>query len=162
LGAGCGCTSCGFGELELPPSGLSAFNEALLSPGPLSSNVRSIGQLPLGVAILAVLIGIFGFVIFLFGLLLLLAIAGYVISGVAVTSVFGVTGTVAGIIVIIIGLVILGVATGLWDQELWALVLAIIVLLFYGAAEFFAAAWFGLAIVLLLLVYLVAVSGHFD
>jgi hypothetical protein len=124
--------------------------------------VQSIGQLPLGVAILAVLIGIFGFVVFLVGLLLLLAIAGWAITGVAVSSVFGYTGTIAGFIIVIIGLVILTVATGLWDQELWALVLAIIVLLFYGAAEFFAGAWLGLAIVALLLVYLVAVSGHFD
>lgn len=124
--------------------------------------MQSIGQLPLGVAILAVLIGIFGFVVFLVGLLLLLSIAGLTLGGVVVTSVFGTTGAVAGLIIVIIGLVILAVATGLWDQELWALVLAIIVLLFYGVAEFFSGNWIGLGIVALLLVYLVAVSGHFD
>src|SRR5277367_2032178 len=124
--------------------------------------MQSIGQLPLGVAILAVLIGIFGFVIFLFGLLLLLSIAGFALNGLAISSVFGVTGTAASIIIMIIGLVILAVATGLWDQELWALVLAILVLLFYGAADFFSAAWLSLAIVVILLVYLVAVSSHFD
>ncbi|MCI4366972.1 MAG: hypothetical protein L3K08_04390 [Thermoplasmata archaeon] len=124
--------------------------------------MQNIGQLPLGVAILAVLIGIFGAVILVVGLLVLLAIAGLALSGVVVTSVFGATGVVAGLIIVIVGAVILAVATGLWDQELWALVLAILVLLFYGAAEFFSGNWFGLAIVGLLLVYLVAVSRHFD
>jgi hypothetical protein len=124
--------------------------------------MQNIGQLPLGVAILAVLIGIFGAVILVVGLLVLLAIAGLALSGVVVTSVFGATGFVAGLIIVFVGAVILAVATGLWDQELWALVLAILVLLFYGAAEFFSGSWFGLAIVGLLLVYLVAVSRHFD
>jgi hypothetical protein len=124
--------------------------------------MQNIGQLPLGVAILAVLIGLFGFVILLVGLLLLLSIAGLALGGVAVTSIFGVTGTLAGLIILIIGVIILAVATGLWDQELWALVLAIVVLLFYGAAEFTSGNWLGLGIVALLLVYLAAVSGHFD
>ncbi|MGP8110030.1 MAG: hypothetical protein ACLQD9_04905 [Thermoplasmata archaeon] len=121
-----------------------------------------IGRLPLGVAIIAILVGIFGFFILLGGLLLLISAAGYAVAGIGVTGVFGTTGTIAGIIVAIIGLVILGVAVGLWNQELWALVLAILVLLFYGAVEFFASAWFGLLIVVLLVVYMVAVAKHFD
>ena len=51
---------------------------------------------------------------------------------------------------------------GLWNQRMWALVVAILVLLFYGVLEFLSAAWFGLIIVALLVVYLAAVSGHFD
>jgi hypothetical protein len=124
--------------------------------------VSNLGQLPLGVAILAVLIGIFGFFVLLIGLLFLFVAAGVALGGVGVTSVFGVTGTVAGIIIAIIGLVILAVAVGLWNQELWALVLAILVLLFYGVVEYLSAAWVGLLIVVLLLVYLGAVSRHFD
>jgi uncharacterized membrane protein len=76
--------------------------------------------------------------------------------------VFGTGGAIAGLIVLIIGAIILAVATGLWDQELWALALAIIVLLFYGAVEFVSQAWLGLIIVAALLIYLVAVSNHFD
>jgi hypothetical protein len=124
--------------------------------------MRNIGQLPLGVAILAVLIGIFGFFILLLGVLLLLSVAGLALGGLGITSVFGVTGLVAGLVIVIVGAVILAVATGLWDQELWALVLAILVLLFYGFVEFSNGSWFGLLIVVLLLVYLVAVSRHFD
>jgi hypothetical protein len=122
----------------------------------------SIGNLPLGVAIIAVLVGIFGFFVLVGGLLLLVSAAGYALGGVWVTGVFGTTGTIAGIIISIIGLVILGVAVGLWNQELWALVLAILVLLFYGAVEFFSAAWLGLLIVVLLIVYMAAVAKHFD
>ncbi len=121
-----------------------------------------IGRLPLGVAIIAILVGIFGFFILLGGLLLLISAAGYAVASVGVSGVFGTTGTIAGIIVAIIGLVVLGVAVGLWNQELWALVLAILVLLFYGAVEFFASAWLGLLIVVLLVVYMVAVAKHFD
>ena len=127
-----------------------------------SGNMQGIGQLPLGVAILAILVGIFGFFVFLLGIIVLLAISGVVIGGIGVTSVFGATGLVAGIIVVIIGLVILGVAIGLWNQELWALALAIIVLLVYGALDFLSGAWLSLAIVAILLIYLAAVSGHFD
>jgi hypothetical protein len=124
--------------------------------------MQNIGSLPLGVAILAVLVGLFGFFVILIGLALLFVSAGYVIAGVGVASVFGYTGSVAAIIVIIIGLIILGTAVGLWNQELWALVLAILVLLFYGVVEYLSSAWLGLVIVVLLVVYLAAVSSHFD
>jgi uncharacterized membrane protein len=119
----------------------------------------NLGGLPLGVAILAILIGIFGFFIIVLGLLLLVGVA---VSGVGLASVFGMTGTIAGVIILIIGIIILAVAVGLWNQELWALVLAILVLLFYGVVDFLASSWVGLIIVVLLLIYLVAVARHFD
>jgi len=124
--------------------------------------VQNIGQLPLGVAILAVLIGLFGFFVIVLGLAFLFVAAGFLLGGVGVASVFGYTGTIAGIIILITGLVILGTAIGLWNQELWALVLAIIVLLFYGVVEYLSHAWVGLVIIVLLIVYLAAVSKHFD
>jgi hypothetical protein len=121
-----------------------------------------IGRLPLGVAILAILIGIFGFVVLLGGILLLLTVAGYSVGALGASTVFGTSGLVAAIIITIIGLVILSVAVGLWNQELWALVLAILVLLVYGAVDLFAGSWLWLVIIVLLIVYLVAVSRHFD
>ncbi|MGD0718752.1 MAG: hypothetical protein ABSA15_04140 [Thermoplasmata archaeon] len=124
--------------------------------------MQETGRLPLGVAILAILIGIFGFFVLIGGLLLLLTVAGVSLGALGVTVVFGMTGIGAAIIVLVVGLVILGTAFGLWNQELWALVLAIIVLLFYAVVEFLGSAWLGLVIVVLLLVYLVAVSSHFD
>jgi hypothetical protein len=121
-----------------------------------------IGSLPLGVAILAILIGIFGFFVLLAGVLLFVFGTSVVFGTGGAVTVFGTGGTVAGIILALIGIVILAVATGLWDQELWALAIACIVLLFYGAVELFAAAWLGLLVVVLLLAYLAAVSSHFD
>ncbi len=120
----------------------------------------SVGRLPLGVAILAVLVGVFGFFVLLAGLLLLLLGVGIGLATSA--SIFGFSGAVAGLIILLVGAVVLAVAFGLWDQELWALVLAIIVLLFYAVVEFLSASWLGLLIVVALLVYLVAVSNHFD
>lgn len=50
------------------------------------------------------------------------------LGGAGGASVFGVGGAIAGRIILIVGLLILGVAVGLWNQRLWALVLAILVL----------------------------------
>jgi hypothetical protein len=126
-----------------------------------SGGYAYIGRLPLGVALLAILIGVFGFFVLVVGAVLLVFGTSLAIGSGTVT-VFGTGGTIAGIILLLIGAVILAVASGLWDQELWALALAIIVLLFYGVVEFVAQAWFALLIVAVLLVYLVAVSNHFD
>jgi len=120
----------------------------------------SIGRLPLGVAILSILIGIFGFFVLLVGLLVLLVGVGLGLAGGA--TVFGFTGAVAGLIVVVLGGLLLAVAFGLWDQELWALALAILVLLVYGVIEFASASWLALLIVVALVVYLIAVSNHFD
>ncbi len=121
----------------------------------------NIGRLPLGVAVLAILIGVFGFFILLGGALLLV-FGTNVVFGSGGVMVFGSSGAIAGLILFLVGVLTLGVAVGLWDQELWALALAVIVLLFYGVVELVSQAWLGLLIVGVLLVYLIAVSNHFD
>lgn len=120
-----------------------------------------IGRLPLGVAVLAILIGLFGLFLFLGGLLLVVFGTG-IAYGAGTVTLFGSGSTVAGLVVLLVGLIILVVATGLWDQELWALALAIIVLLFYGLVTFLSQAWLDFLVVGGLVVYLIAVSGHFD
>ncbi|HTZ61939.1 MAG TPA: hypothetical protein VMC82_04800 [Thermoplasmata archaeon] len=119
---------------------------------------------PLGVAILAVLIGIYGFLVFLVGLLI--AVGSGILSSLGSASPFhvlGVTGVLAGIIILVIGLIILGLAVGLWHLRMWALVLTILFLLFeivvYGIAGAYLT--LGFIIAILLLIYLVAVSRHF-
>ncbi len=117
---------------------------------------------PLGVAILAMLVGIYGFLVFLGGLLLL--IGASVSSFVTLPEHFGgYSGFVLGLIVLIIGLVILGVAVGLWRLRMWALVLALIVtfieLLLNALAHNFISLGFILS--LIVFVYLLAVSRHF-
>jgi hypothetical protein len=126
-----------------------------------ASGYPYIGRLPLGVAILAILIGIFGFFVLLAGVLLLVFGTGLAV-GAGTLTIFGSSGTIAGLVLLLVGVLTLAVASGLWDQELWALALAVLVLLFYGVVEFVDQAWVGFLLVAGLLVYLVAVSGHFD
>lgn len=82
-------------------------------------------RLPLGVAVLAVLTGIAGAFVLIAGLVVVL-VALLVLSSVGWAAAFG-TGLLAGAVTAIIGLFVLTVAVGLWDQELWAFVLAVIV-----------------------------------
>jgi hypothetical protein len=126
-------------------------------------------RLPLGVAVLAVLTGIFGAIVLLAGLVIVL-VALFVLASAGYAAAFG-AGAIIGLVVLAVGAVILAIAIGLWDQELWAFVLA---LLATGAV----AAWFialpllnggGLASILtlpaifsgVLFVYLLAVNDAF-
>jgi hypothetical protein len=116
---------------------------------------------PLGVAILAVLVGIYGFLVFIAGLLVLAGVA--VSRFLEVAKFSGVSGLITGIVVIIIGLIIMGVAVGLWHLRMWALVLALIVtfidLILYALAGNYISLGFILA--LIVFVYLIAVHRHF-
>ncbi|MGA8302198.1 MAG: hypothetical protein WA691_02255 [Thermoplasmata archaeon] len=119
---------------------------------------------PLGVAIISILIGIYGFFVFLLGLLV--AVASTLVSsfgGSTLPYTFGSTGVIAGIIIAIIGLIVLGLAVGLWHLRMWALVLTLLFLIFeivtYGIAHAFYT--FGFIVAILLFIYLIAVSRHF-
>jgi hypothetical protein len=117
---------------------------------------------PLGVAILAVLIGLFGFLVLLAGILVLVGVAAGAFF--AVPAFLGAAGLTLGLIVFIIGIVLLAVAYGLWDLRMWALVLAILVLILYVVGYALAGAFVSLGFLfsLVLLIYLVAVSRHFS
>ena len=118
---------------------------------------------PLGVAILAVLVGIFGFLLILVGALLLAGIAAASFLGVG-TSLVGIGGLTFGVIVLIVGLIILGLALGLWHLRMWALVLTLLFVLIelvsFGLAGNFVS--FGFIFALILFVYLLAVHRHFQ
>lgn len=116
--------------------------------------------LPIGVAILSVLIGIVGFLFIVAGILLA---ALDLKIGISLPQVGSYGILVVGIILLVIGLIVLGVALGLWHQRLWALVLAIIVFGLYFISDALAGAYFSLGAIisLLLVVYLIAVHRHF-
>jgi len=115
---------------------------------------------PLGVAILAVLIGIFGFLFILAGALL--AAFGLFIGLSFSFPGVSVGGLVLGIVLLIIGLIILGLALGLWHQRLWALVLTIIVVGFYFVSNVISGIYsLGTILALILVIYLIAVHRHF-
>jgi uncharacterized membrane protein (DUF2068 family) len=117
---------------------------------------------PLGVAILAVLLGIYGVLVAIGGVLLLASVA--VVSFLGVSSSFGgLSHAVLGAIVLIIGLIILGVALGLWHLRLWALVLALLFTIIEVIVAALAGNFVSFAFIfgLILFVYLLAVSRHF-
>ena len=123
-------------------------------------DAQAVRRLPLGVAVMAMLVGVFGFFLLAVGLVAVLLGAAAGFAG--VPTAFGLTGTIAALLLVLVGAIILAVATGLWDQEMWALALAVLVLLFFGVIEFLSASWLGLLVVAGLLVYLGAVSDQFD
>ena len=116
---------------------------------------------PLGVAILAVLIGIVGVLYALFGLLVVFAVA---LSGAVIPHLpFLGAGLVAGVVLLLFGVLLVIIASGLWGLELWALVLCLIVVGFLWISDVLAGAIlsFGGVVLLLLLVYLLLVRHHF-
>jgi hypothetical protein len=119
-------------------------------------------SLPLGVAILAVLVGILGFFILIGGILLL---AGYTVGSIfGVPGFFGVGGLVLALIVTVVGIIVLAIAFGLWNLNMVALVLAVLFTLFemvvYGLAGDFISVGFILS--LIVFIYLLAVSNRFS
>lgn len=117
---------------------------------------------PLGVAILAILVGILGFLVIITGLLIIAAATIPTILGVP-SSFIGVGGLTWGLAVLIVGLILLGLALGLYRLRMWALVLSLIFvfveLLGAGLAGNFVS--FDFILSLILFVYLLAVHGHF-
>ena len=117
--------------------------------------------LPVGVALLAILIGLIGV------LLLFVAVAAIVVfTGLAFFSQFTLfgAGVVAGVLLLIFAIVLLAVAFGLWHLEMWALVLSfivVLVLLISNVARGDLVSFSSLILVLLL-VYLAAVRHHFS
>jgi len=118
---------------------------------------------PLGVAILAFLIGLLGVVWIILGLLVIGSVSLPGAHLLSAPSVFGTAGFIAGVVVLVVGLIVLGLGLGLWHQRMWALVLTLLFLLVelavYGYAGDFVSLGFLLALVLF--IYLIAVRRHF-
>ena len=122
---------------------------------------------PLGVALIAFLLGVFGFFTFVGGILI--AVLKYYGLNLGGSNLYGVSGLTLGLVLIVLGLIELGVATGLWRLRMWALVVAVLVLLFEVVGPLISiaenragdGAVLGIVIPLLLLIYLIAVRRHF-
>ncbi len=117
---------------------------------------------PLGVSILAVLVGLYGVLLILGGILLVAGASALTFLGVA-SQFAGLPGLAVGAVVLVFGLIVLGVALGLWPLRMRALVLALIVtaveLVGIGLSGNFVS--FGFVFSLILFVYLLAVARHF-
>ena len=137
---------------------MSSVPQTTTLPPPAPPPTRS---LPLGVAILSILVGLYGFVLFVIGLLVVAKVA--INSYLGLPSTFGLTGAELGALVAVVGLIILGIGVALWRLRLWALVLGLLFLIFelvsYAYAGHYESLGFILALVIFL--YLIAVNKHF-
>jgi len=122
---------------------------------------------PIGVAIIAFLLGLYGLLTFLGGLLVLvLTNYGLVLGG---TYLFGLSASLTGVVLVFLGLIELGVSIGLWHLRTWALVLAVLVLLFdlarpivnIALGKGVGSSVLGFIVAVILLIYLLAVRRHF-
>ncbi len=116
---------------------------------------------PIGVSILAIIIGLVGVLFILAGALLaafgILVHVSFPLFGLTLTT------TEIGIVTLIFGLITLGLAIGLWHQRLWALVLAILIFLLNFISDALSGAWLsiGAIVSIILVIYLIAVHRHF-
>jgi hypothetical protein len=118
-------------------------------------------RLPIGIAILAVVIALFAVVMLLAGLLYIL---DYYFGAIFPPSVevFQSINLVAAGILVIFGVVLLSIATSLWRQETWALWTTIVLVFATTAYLFFTGSITVLFVVFVgLLVYLLAVRRYF-
>ncbi len=118
-------------------------------------------RLPLGVAIVSVLIGLVGFVMVLGAVLFVLnQLVGATVP--STLEIFSAFDTFGALILLVVGVALLSVATSLWRQETWAL-WTTIVLVFGMTAYLFFTGFITILFVLfvVLLVYLLAVRRYF-
>ncbi len=117
--------------------------------------------LPIGVAVLSVLIAIVGVLLLLAGALFLLHyyLAAAVPSTLLIVSSIDVIGAA---ILVLFGAVLLSVATALWRQEAWALWTTVVVVFLALAYLFFTGSITLLFLLFLVLfIYLITVRHHF-
>ena len=114
---------------------------------------------PLGVSILAVLVGLYGVFLILAGIVVLAGAA--VLGSLAGYHFIGLPLFAVGAIVFVLGIIILAAALGLWHLRLWALVLALIVTFIEVVIYGLSGSILGLAIALIIFVSLLAAHRHF-
>jgi len=118
-------------------------------------------SLPLGVAVLAIVIALAGIVILLAGALFLLnAYFGSIVP--AALLIVASVDPLGAAILILLGAILLSVATALWRQEAWALWTTIVVVFVALADMFFTASITVIFVLFLVLfIYLLTVRHHF-
>jgi hypothetical protein len=119
-------------------------------------------KLPIGAGILAVAIALIGVVLLLGGSLFVL---NYYSPGLVPPSLLILRSSldpIGAAIIVILGAILLGLASALWDQEAWALYTTIGAVLVGLTYEFFTGSITYLFLLLLVLfIYLLAVRRHF-
>jgi len=141
------------------PSGGAPVEFGHLPPSWEPTPVRP--RLPLGVAIVSILIAAFGVVMLLAGVLFLLAtIAGSFVP--PSLEIFQSIDVYGAAILAILGAALIGIATSLWRQETWALWTTLVLVFATTAYLFFTGSISVLFLVFVVLfVYLISVRRYF-
>jgi hypothetical protein len=118
-------------------------------------------RLPIGVAIVSVLIAAFGVVMLLAGLLFLLAtLSSQVVP--ASLEIFQSIDLYGAMILAILGAALIGIATSLWRQETWALWTTLVLVFATAAYLFFTGSITVLFLIFVVLfIYLISVRRYF-
>ncbi|MGD0587879.1 MAG: hypothetical protein ABSA63_03700 [Thermoplasmata archaeon] len=118
-------------------------------------------RLPIGVAVVSVLLALFGVVMLLAGLLFLLAtVASEVVP--SSLEIFQSIDLYGAAILAILGAALIGIATSLWRQETWALWTMLVLVFATAAYLFFTDSITVLFLVFVVLfLYLIAVRRYF-
>ncbi len=127
------------------------------------TDVRIRRRRPL-VSILAIILGIWAILLILNGILLLLT--SWWTSYGSDYEIFGLTGALAGIVTLIVGLIYLGLTIGLWRVRFWAWIIAFIVTIGWVVDAAYSLSsssprWGGLIVSILLLIYIFLVRRDF-
>lgn len=118
---------------------------------------------PILVSIFAILIGIVGFFVLLAGLLVLLAGLGLLPGAYAIFhSILGASLVIVGAVYFVLGIIMLAVARGLWDQEIWALWICGAVIVLELISSIIEEELLVIVILVLALAYLIGVRKHFS
>jgi hypothetical protein len=118
-------------------------------------------RLPIGVAVVSLLLGIMGVVLVLAGLLALLVV-GFALFVPTSLEIFQSLSLIGAVMITILGIMFLVVATCLWRQETWALWTTIVLVFLTEAYLFFIGSISILFLVFLVLfVYLLTVRRYF-
>ncbi|MGI0067688.1 MAG: hypothetical protein ACREB9_04605 [Thermoplasmata archaeon] len=99
-----------------------------------------------GAALIAVVIGIVGFLTIVFGAIVLIASAiGWGFGAAPATGTFlgfvSTNAVIVSVAVIILGLIYLAVASGLWNQRYWALIVMFVVGVLYIVGQLSGLIW---------------------
>ncbi|HLN51705.1 MAG: hypothetical protein ACLQD9_00840 [Thermoplasmata archaeon] len=118
-------------------------------------------RLPIGVAVVAIVIALFAVVMLLAGLLFILnAYLGTIFP--PSVEIFQSIDVIGAVILVVLGATLLSIATALWHQETWALWTTIVLVFATTAYLFFTGSITVLFVIfVVLLVYLLAVRRYF-
>jgi lysylphosphatidylglycerol synthetase-like protein (DUF2156 family) len=113
-----------------------------------------------GVAILAILIMLFGVVVIIVGLAIALVggLLGFAFGG----PLLGAFGAAIGFVVLIFGAIVFVAGQGLWRMRSWAFWLTAILLVLSIVSSIFSAGAGGIILPIGLLIYLLLVRKHFN